>query len=147
MKKFLIFVWLLPLFCYANTTDNTFSGIADTFNNWVGGSLGMTALGLCLIVVIISLLGGLGMKSLFTALVVAIVIKYGAQILTSISGVSAETNTELNKFTVSNSFDTGFIITLVLAGIVISLYYKNKKLRDKLKKFESDAKIKKVSDK
>ncbi|MBY0380124.1 MAG: hypothetical protein K2P99_06980 [Burkholderiales bacterium] len=147
MKRFLMFVWLLPFFCYANTTDNTFSGIADTFNNWVGGSLGMTALGLCLIVVIISLLGGLGMKSLFTALVVAIVIKYGAQILTSISGVSAETSTELNGCTVSNSLDTGLIITLILAGIVISLYYKNKKLKDKLKKYESDIKTKKVNDK
>ena len=144
MKKILMFVWLLPLFCYASSSDNTFGDLANTFQGWVQGSLGQSILWIALIMILLSLFGAAGMKVLFTGITIAAVIKYGNDILVKISGVSAQINTDHPICnTLNNSDSSELILTLVLAGGLIALFYKNKKLNEKLKQYDYDKKNKK----
>lgn len=123
---FIVFFGFAGYAC-ANGTDNTFSELYNTLNGYLTGSLGSVILIICLLAIVVALAGFAKMTVLFTALVVAMIIHWGPNIISSMAGTSAET--------VANScggVGMSELIQLVLSIGLGYLFIQNRKLKQKV---------------
>jgi len=127
---------LLPMGAFANTTDNTFSEVYNTLSQYLTGSLGNVILMVCLLGVVIALAGFAHMKIMFPILVIAMVVRFGPAIITSLAATSAELSTNINTSIIANN---GLTLTfvLLLVGAVVALSLKNQKLSKRIKNLEN----------
>jgi hypothetical protein len=131
----IICLGILPSFAFATGTDNTFSEIANTLQQYISGSLGTVILMVCLVGVIIALTGFAPMKVMFPVLVVAIIIRFGPQIVINMAGTGAEIHSQSRLQAVMGN-GLQLALMLLLVGAVFSLTYKNSKLTKSLKEKE-----------
>lgn len=133
IKKKIMNIWLgvallgIQGLAYANSADNTFGDIADQFQNWVQGSYGRLALMFALCMIVGGFFFGGGAKMLWAGVGLALIIKYGAQILNTIAGVSAEVLPG-TAFTTPDSIGWDFVFEAILILAVISSVKKYNKL-------------------
>ncbi|MCX8514978.1 MAG: hypothetical protein ORN24_05360 [Burkholderiales bacterium] len=131
-----ILLGLLPAIAFASGTDNTFSEVYNTLNQYLTGSLGNVILIVCLLGVVIALAGFAQMKVMFPILVIAIIVRFGPTIISNMAGTSAEISTHQSvEAAIGNGL--GLTIMLLLAGAVVALIFKNNKMAKRLKALEN----------
>lgn len=127
-QMYMVLVLLgLQAFAYANSTDNTFGDVADQFQQWAQGSYGRLVLMVALAMILGSFIFGGGAKLLWGGVGLALVVKYGAQILNTIAGVTAEVTNGAWKTPDSLGWDFIFEVVLGVAIIVLSVRLKKVK--------------------
>ncbi len=141
LSKLILIISLFGLqaAAYANSSDNTFGDVADQFQNWAQGSYGRLVLMVALGMILGSFIFGGGAKLLWGGVGLALVVKYGAQILNTISGVSAEI-VQSNSWQTPDSLGWNALFEIVLIIGIAFLSYKNKKLRYELEALKQSVK-------
>jgi hypothetical protein len=133
MKKLSVFICLSLLTCGAFAASTTgdasaFNSIYDTVSAWLTGSLGNLILIVSLLGVIMALAGFAKMTVMFPLLVIAIIVRYGPAILSSLSNTSATVHSQPNLI-LSNPSSLLILVVAVLIGVVFSQAARIKKLQ------------------
>jgi hypothetical protein len=98
--------------------------VADQFQKWSQGSYGKLVLMVGLAMILGSFMFGGGAKMLWSGVGLALIVKYGAQILTTIAGITAEiVPTTLYPKISSLNWNVIFELILLLAIVILSKKY------------------------
>ncbi len=124
MKKVTAFLCLSLLACGAFASSTTgdasaFNSIYQTVSAWLTGSLGNLILIVSLLGVIMALAGFAKMTVMFPLLVIAIIVRYGPAILSSLSNTSATVHNQPDMI-FSNPSSLLILVVAVLIGVVFS---------------------------
>lgn len=133
MKKLTTFLCLSLLTCGAFASSTTgdasaFNSIYETVSAWLTGSLGNLILIVSLLGVIMALAGFAKMTVMFPLLVIAIIVRYGPAILSSLSNTSATVHSQPDLI-LSNPSSLLILVVAVLIGVVFSQAARIKKLQ------------------
>lgn len=132
---------------YANTTDTTFGDIANQFQQWSEGSFGKLILMVAVGLILGSFMFGGGAKILWSGVGLALIVKYGSSVLSTISGTSAEIVNTNSAFSGTDSLGWDFVFEAFLIIGIAFLFYKNKKLQKELGEHKKKLNIENSSEK